>query len=103
MSSLKFSLSVRWNAPISRFSVTDMRGNSRRPSGLCAIPFLTIECGEAFVMSSPWNVIVPWRGWLRPLIERSVVDLPAPLAPIRVTISVAPTRSDTPFSAWIAP
>ncbi len=103
MSSLKFSLSVRWNAPISRFSVTDMRGNSRRPSGLWAIPFATIVCGDAFVMSSPRNVIVPWRGWLRPLIDRSVVDLPAPLAPIRVTISVAPTRSETPFSAWIAP
>ena len=32
-------------------------------------------------------MIVPWRGWLRPLIERSVVDLPAPFAPISVTIS----------------
>ena len=94
---------MRWNAPISRFSVTDMRGNRRRPSGLWAIPFLTIVCGEAFVMSSPWNVIVPWRGWLRPLIERSVVDLPAPFAPISVTISPAPTLSETPLSAWIAP
>jgi hypothetical protein len=33
------------------------------------------------------------------LIERSVVDLPAPLAPISVTISRSPTSSETPFSA----
>jgi len=38
-------------------------------------------------MSRPPNEIVPRRGWLSPLIERSVVDLPAPLAPISVTIS----------------
>ena len=35
-------------------------------------------------MSVPWNVILPLRGWLRPLIERSVVDFPAPFAPIFV-------------------
>ena len=42
MSSAKFSLSERWNAPISRFSVTDMRGKRRRPSGLWATPLFTI-------------------------------------------------------------
>jgi hypothetical protein len=55
MSSLKFALSVRWNAPISRFSSTLMRGKSRRPSGDCAIPIFTIVCGAAFVMSRPWK------------------------------------------------
>ena len=48
-----FALSVRWNAPISRFSSTLMRGKSRRPSGDCAIPIFTIACGGAFVMSVP--------------------------------------------------
>ena len=54
-------------------------------------------------MSSPRNVIVPWRGWFRPLIERSVVDFPAPFAPISVTISPSPTVSEMPLSAWIGP
>ena len=54
-------------------------------------------------MSLPWKVIRPWRGWLTPLIERSVVDLPAPLAPISVTTSPSCTFSEIPLSAWIAP
>ena len=83
--------------------MTDIRGKRRRPSGLWAIPLLTIACGLAFVISPPWNRIAPWRGRLRPLIARSVVDFPAPFAPMRVTISPWPTVSETPFSAWIAP
>ena len=59
MSAWKFSRSVRWKAPISRFSVTVMRGNRRRPSGLCAMPLLTIVCGVAVVMSLPWKRIEP--------------------------------------------
>ena len=54
-------------------------------------------------MSLPWKRIVPRRGWLSPLIERSVVDLPAPFAPISVTISPSRTSSEIPFSAWIEP
>ena len=54
-------------------------------------------------MSSPWKRIAPWRGLLMPLIARSVVDFPAPFAPMRVTISPARTLSETPFNAWIAP
>ena len=95
--------SERWNAPISRFSVTVMRGKSRRPSGDCAMPRFTIWCAGTDVMSLPWNRIDPWRGRLRPLIERSVVDLPAPFAPSSVTISPSRTSSEIPLSAWIAP
>ena len=54
-------------------------------------------------MSPPSKRIVPWRGRLMPLIARSVVDLPAPFAPMSVTISPWPTVSVTPLSAWIAP
>ncbi len=43
------------------------------------------------------------RGGLRPEIERSVVDLPAPLEPIIVTTSPASTSSETPRSASIEP
>ena len=80
-----------------------MRGKSRRPSGDWLMPILTTPCGASFVMSLPWNVIVPCRGWLSPLIERSVVDLPAPFAPISVTISPSRTSIEIPFSASIEP
>ena len=83
--------------------MTLMRGNSRLPSGLCEMPRFTTVCGAAPVMSSPWKRIAPCRGLLMPLIARSVVDFPAPFAPMRVTISPARTLSETPFSAWIAP
>ena len=103
MSSLSPERSERWKAPISRFSRTDIRGNNRRPSGDCAMPCFTIPCGAAWVMSRPRKWIRPRRGWLRPLIDRSVVDLPAPLAPISVTTSPSFTVSEMPFSAWMAP
>jgi hypothetical protein len=54
-------------------------------------------------MSLPWKRIVPLRGRLRPLIERRVVDFPAPLAPIKVTISPSRTSSEMPLIAWIDP
>jgi len=76
-----------------------MRGNSLRPSGDCATPIPTIRCGGAEVMFSPLNLITPLRGLLRPLMERRVVDLPAPLAPISVTISPSITWIEIPLSA----
>ena len=80
-----------------------MRGKSLRPSGDCAMPSLTMSCGASCVMSRPLKRIVPRRGWLSPLIERSVVDLPAPFAPISVTISPSCTSIEMPLSAWIDP
>ncbi len=47
--------------------------------------------------------IWPLLGRSMPLTARSVVVLPAPLAPISVTISPLATLKETPFSAWIAP
>ena len=49
------------------------------------------------------SLIVPALAGVSPEMERRVVDLPAPLEPIRVTTSPASTVSDTPFSASIAP
>ena len=43
------------------------------------------------------------RGGVRPEIERSVVDLPAPLEPISVTTSPSSTLSEMPLSASIEP
>ena len=38
---------------------------------------------------------------MKPLIDGSVVDLPAPLEPISVTISPVSTAIVMPLSAWI--
>ncbi len=63
----------------------------------------TMLWGASPVMFLPLNVIVPLRGRLRPLMERSVVDFPAPLAPISVTISPSRTWMEMPLSAWMEP
>ena len=39
--------------------MTVIRGNSRRPSGLCAIPLLTMVWGAAVVISRPSKRIEP--------------------------------------------
>ena len=55
------------------------------------------------LISSPLKRIVPSRGGVSPEIERSVVDLPAPLEPISVTISPSSTVSEMPLSASMLP
>ena len=80
-----------------------MRGNRRRPSGDWLIPIRTISCGGWPTMSLPLKRMRPRLGRLMPWIERSVVDLPAPLAPIRVTISPSCTLSEMPLIASIVP
>ncbi|MOA54463.1 hypothetical protein D3C78_1780810 [compost metagenome] len=54
-------------------------------------------------MSVPRNRICPAeaRGW--PKIDISRVDLPAPLEPIRLTVSPSSMCRLTFFSAWITP
>ena len=74
-------------APICRFSNTVMRGKMRRPSGDWAIDSRAIWCVGRPVMSLPSKVIRPRRARGAPKIVIIVVDLPAPLAPISVTIS----------------
>jgi hypothetical protein len=55
------------------------------------------------VISAPSKRIDPLaaRGFPQIVIKR--VDLPAPLAPIRVTISPSPTSTSTPRSASMLP
>ena len=69
------------------FSRTVRPGNTRRPSGTCAMPSRTIACGPRPAIGLPSNTIVARRGSSRPEIARSVVDLPAPFAPSSVTTS----------------
>jgi hypothetical protein len=54
-------------------------------------------------MSSPSKRIRPAAARGVPQMVISSVDLPAPLAPMRVTISPSPTSRSTPRSAWIGP
>jgi hypothetical protein len=51
----------------------------------------------------PRNVMSPALGSTRPEMARRVVDLPAPLAPIRVTTVPSGTDSEIPCSAAIPP
>ena len=80
-----------------------MRWKHLRPSGDWQIPIRTISCGGSIEISSPASLIEPSRGGVRPEIERSVVDLPAPLEPISVTHSPSLTSSEMPLSAWMFP
>ena len=94
---------LRRNAPISRFSRTDMREKTRRPSGLCPTPSCTISCASAFSIDFPFSLMLPDRARSSPEMVRSVVVLPAPFEPISVTISPSSTLSETPRRACTAP
>ena len=49
------------------------------------------------------NSTMPRRAGSRPMMARTVVVLPMPLRPIRVTTSPASMPSSMPNSAWLAP
>ncbi len=95
--------SLRVKAPISRFSRTLICRNTRRPSGHRAMPLPTMVWGGTPSRLWPSNSTLPWRGLRRPATVLSVVDLPAPLAPMRVTISPSSTSKEIPFTAWMEP
>ncbi len=80
-----------------------MRGNTCRPSGESEMPRSTISCGGTSPISVPSNLIDPSRGGVRPEIERSVVDLPAPFEPISVTTSPSSTVTEIPLRASMLP
>ena len=81
------------------FSVTVRPGKMRRPSGTCEIPSRTMASAPRRLIEWPSKKISPDAGRISPEIVRSVVLLPAPLAPSSVTISPGSTRSEIPLSA----
>src|SRR5207302_8458520 len=89
--------------PISRFSRTVRAGNTRRPSGTSAMPASVRLCAGMRVTSVPAKRIFPRRGSIAPATPRSVVLLPAPLAPISATISPAATSKETARQAGTSP
>ena len=93
----------REKAPMSRFSCTDIWRKIRRPSGTSASPLETTLWLGTWFKGSPMNSIWPVLLWSRPEMVFRVVDLPAPLAPIRVTISPSLTSKEMPLMAWMLP
>jgi len=84
-------VSRRCSAPSCRFSSTVRRPRISRPSGTCTIPLRTRRDDDQCVMSCPSNVIRPDAARTSPLIVFRMVLLPAPFAPMSVTISPAGT------------
>src|SRR5512132_2292611 len=85
-----------------RFSQTLSSAKRPRPSGTCATPARATASGLLRAICLPSNTISPvWR--TVPDTARSVVVLPAPLAPSRATISPSATVSETPCRALIGP
>ena len=74
-----------------------------RPSGTWQRPRATILWAGSLVMSSPRNSILPALGRSRPEMVRSVVVLPAPLPPMRVTMDPCSMLNEMPPSAEMAP
>src|SRR5229473_1861758 len=81
----------RREAPMVRFSSTDSRGNSRRPSGTITTPRATISSvwapANSCVVPSISSLMLPAVGASRPMTQRISVDLPLPLVPRRATVS----------------
>src|SRR5689334_4988786 len=88
---------------MSRFSWTVMPGKMPRPSGAWQIPRTTRRSARSREMSSPSKVIVPVDSGRMPEMTRIVVVLPAPFAPMRVTISPSSTVSEISESASMRP
>ena len=96
-------LSLRTKAPICRFSTMVMRVNVPRPSGTITRPWRTRSQAPWPRTLRPMNSMLPPEAACVPVIAFSVVVLPAPLAPIRLTSSPAPTLKETPLTAWMPP
>ncbi len=80
-----------------------MRVKQPRPSGTITRPCLTRSHGPWPLIDLPMNSMSPSAtGWM-PVMAFSVVVLPAPLAPIRLTSSPLRTSKSTPLTAWMPP
>ena len=74
-----------------------------RPSGTCAMPLVTMLSTAAEVTSSQPSRMRPSEQRTSPLIVRSSVVFPAPLAPRTAVIRPASAVSDTRSSARTGP
>src|SRR5690606_5883723 len=88
---------------MSRLSRTVKFGNNWRPSGIMLMPVSTMSYVVLPVMSRPSNSIFPDMVGITPHSVFSVVVLPAPLAPISVTISPLLTSKSMPSRTCVFP
>ena len=84
---------VRRSAPQITFSSTVMRPKLRTTCQVRAMPRRQTRSGRAWEMSAPSSTIRPSSGWSAPLMQLKSVVLPAPLGPIRPTISPGSMRA----------
>ncbi len=74
-----------------------------RPSGTTQSPARASASADAPVTSWPLSNTRPLVGRINPLITRTVVDLPAPLAPSTASTEPASSRRFTPCNTSICP
>ena len=86
-----------------RFSDTVSRGNTPRPSGTSAMPLRMTSCGAMRLIFSPQKWTSPPTASMTREMAFSVLVLPAPLAPIRATVSPSPTWKVMLRTAWMPP
>jgi len=86
---------VRRKAPQITFSSTVMRPKLRTTCQVRAMPSRHTRSGRAWVMSAPSSTMRPSSGWSAPLMQLKSVVLPAPLGPIRPTISPGSIARET--------
>src|ERR1700761_1586960 len=79
-----------------RFSLTESEANMARSSGQNATPCRAMRSIERPISSLPPNTTEPVRLRTMPMIALSVVVLPAPFRPRRVTTSPSRTPRSTP-------
>ena len=86
-----------------RFSRTLKFGNTCRPSGTSPMPALATRNEGKLWIGWSSNTISPARIGKMPMTARTVVVLPMPLRPSRVTNSPAPISNDMPNNTWLSP
>src|SRR3982751_5297169 len=85
------------------FSRTLMRAKGCVIWKVRTMPAAQIWCGGRPVMSRPAKVMRPESGWWKPAMAANSVVLPAPLGPIRPTISPWRTSSEAVSTALRPP
>src|SRR5882724_8121416 len=87
----------------SRFSWTFRLAKMPRSSGQNATPSRAMRSEESAIVSEPSNLTEPLRRGTIPMIDFSVVVLPAPLRPSSVTTSPRGTSNSTPWRMCDSP
>src|SRR6516165_10754845 len=90
---------ARTSAPTMTLSMTVMVSKLLTTWKVRPMPRRQRSAAGSRVTSSPSNQIAPSLGRITPAIRLNMVDLPAPLGPIRPTISPRPTEIETSLLA----